>query len=353
MSGEILHGSIDSARLVDPESKPVLLEETGPGLSRAGFIGGSDVAAILGLSNWDTPLSIWEKKTGRYIEDPDPLKIKRFKRGKLWEEPAFGMLLEVLRDRGHEIHVVAENRRYQDGICPWLRCEIDREIIMDGEFCNVEIKTVHPFAAKEWGDSEDEDGQITDQVPIYYSTQSQHGLGITGIGRCVVGCLIGADDMTPYFVDRDDELIEDLREACNRFWHINIQGDIRPDPINMLDMKRLLWKINGKPAELDDDAFLALRQIAQIRKQMTGLKNVKEDLEFKVADCVRRFWNLDDVTPGDDDAQLLYKAMKVGTWKKQTVHNIDGDLLKMKYPKIRDEVDNPSTFRVLRMKDTF
>lgn len=338
----------DTTRMVDDHLRPILLEETGPGEERHTFIGGSDVAAILGMSKWATPLTVWEKKTGRYVEPPDPATIKRWQRGKRWEQPAFEMLLEVLRDRGHEIIEHAANRRYRDGEHSFFACEIDREIILDGEFCNVEIKTVHPFAAKDWGEFEDEDGQLTDRVPNYYGTQAMWGLGITGIGRCVVGCLIGADVMQPYFVDRDDETIAEMRATCLKFWNHNIIGDHAPDPIDMADIARMLYKINGRPAELDDRAYQALKDLQRNRKEIKALEEIQEQLKFIICDSVRRVWGLEEVKPTHDDAELRRNGVKVGTWDRTTKHTVDSKLLEMKYPKIREEVDHESVFRVIR-----
>lgn len=339
----------DTTRMVDDHLRPILLEETGPGEERHTFIGGSDVAAILGMSKWATPLTVWEKKTGRYVEPPDPATIKRWQRGKRWEQPAFEMLLEVLRDRGHEIIEHAANRRYRDGEHSFFACEIDREIILDGEFCNVEIKTVHPFGAKDWGDFEDDDGQLTDRVPVYYGAQAMWGLGITGIGRCVVGCLIGADVIQPYFIDREEETIAEMRAACLHFWNYNIIGDHRPDPVNMADIAKMMYKINGRPAELDERAYQALIDLKINRKQIKAYEDIQEELKFIIADSVRRAWDLDKVNADHDDAELRRNGVKVGTWNRTTKHGIDGDLLRIKYPKIRDEVDKESVFRTIRI----
>ena len=35
-------------------------------VDRTQFIGGSDIAAILGLSRYATPLSVWAEKTGQF-----------------------------------------------------------------------------------------------------------------------------------------------------------------------------------------------------------------------------------------------------------------------------------------------
>lgn len=344
--------AIGTARLVDADKAPRLLDETGPGSDRSKFIGGSDVAAILGLSHWSTPLTLWEKKTGRFVEPPDAGKRKLFERGKRWEQPAFEMLVDMLRDRGHEVVEVAASRRYQDGEFPFLACEIDREIILDGEFCNVEVKTVHPFAAKDWGDFEDEDGNLTDQVPTYYATQAQHGLGITGIGRCVVGCLIGADNMLPYFVDRDDALIADIRAACVRFWNENILADRAPDPINLEDMKRAMFSLKGRPVELDEVTLGTLRRLKSTSKQIAALEEIKDECTFQVGDFVRRAWQLNEIETAAENALLMFQGVEVGTWKKQTSHFVDEKKLAALYPEIRDKCDKPVTFRVLRTKKT-
>ncbi len=344
--------AIGTARLVDADKAPRLLDETGSGSDRSQFIGGSDVAAILGLSHWSTPLTLWEKKTGRFVEPPDASKRKLFERGKRWEQPAFEMLVDILRDRGHEVVEVAASRRYQDGEYPFLACEIDREIILDGEFCNVEIKTVHPFAAKDWGDFEDEDGNLTDQVPTYYATQAQHGLGITGIGRCVVGCLIGADNMLPYFVDRDEALIADIRAACVKFWFENIVADRQPDPINMSDMKRVMYALKGRPVELDEETLGLLRRLAATRKQAKALEDLKDEISFRVGDFVRRAWQLNEIETAAEGALLTYQGVEVGTWNKESKQTVDEKKLAALYPEARAKCNKVSSYRVLRTKKT-
>jgi len=37
-------------------------------MDRSKFIGGSDAAGVLGMSRWDTPLSVWCEKTGQFIK---------------------------------------------------------------------------------------------------------------------------------------------------------------------------------------------------------------------------------------------------------------------------------------------
>ena len=71
-------------------TQPVATGETGPGTQqqRRKFIGGSDVAAIMGVSPWKSAVEVWQDKTGRRTDDRaddpaiaasgDKLKLTRF-----------------------------------------------------------------------------------------------------------------------------------------------------------------------------------------------------------------------------------------------------------------------------------
>ncbi len=322
---------------------PVLLEDTGPGRDRTKYLGGSDIAALMGLSKWTTPLQLWEKKTGRYTEPITRAKQKLFDRGHRWEQPAFEMLCDELEARGHKVELVASSRRYRDPVHEFLECEIDREIMLDGELVNVEIKSVHVFAAAEWGEED------TDQIPIYYGTQVMHGLGITQRRLTVCGALFGADVIVPYFIERDDEVIDTLRERAIDFWSF-VLTDMAPDPINMEDMMRLFARRNGKPADVDEATALALTDLANCRTQIKTLEGNEEQLKFQVCDGIRRAWGLLPDTEPEDNAVIRFNGLEIGSWKKQSRNTIDSAKLRDLYPAIADEVNRESHTRVLKTK---
>lgn len=322
---------------------PILLPDTGPGRDRTKYLGGSDIAALMGLSKWTTPLQLWEKKTGRFVEQIDAKKQKLFDRGHRWEQPAFEMLVDELESRGHKVELVGNSRRYRDGIHPFLECELDREILLDGELVNVEIKSVHVFAAAEWGEMD------TDEVPIYYGTQIMHGLGITGRRMTVCGALFGADNCVPYFIERDDETINVLRDRAVDFWSLVI-NDTAPDPINMEDMMRLFSRRNGRPAEVDEATAQALHSLGQLRKQMKTFEANEEELKFQVCDGIRRAWGLLPETEPEDNALILYNGIEIGSWKKQSRNSIDTKLLRQRHPIVADECSRETHTRVLRTK---
>ena len=163
---------------------------------RTAFIGGSDVAAILGVSPWKSPFQLYQEKIGAFCEEITREKQRLFDRGHRWEPVVVEMLVDELLDRGHDVQVIDRNARYQDPEFPFLACELDLELLIDGEEHNAEIKTVSPFAAKAWGE------QDTDEIPLYYAAQVMHGLMVKPRKRAIVAALIGVDDLR-LFYDND------------------------------------------------------------------------------------------------------------------------------------------------------
>lgn len=216
---------------------------------RTKFIGGSDVAAILGISPWRSAVDLWLDKITPRVENGQNAAAKR--RGSRLEP----YILDMIREE-HGLVIERHNQRYIDHEFPFLACEIDAEgrepeIVYADETCldNFEIKTVHPFKAKEWGEKD------TDQLPIHYVAQAQWGLGITGRRICRVFALIG-DDLKPYIVERDDELIQVMRTKSAEFWHQYVLPKVQP-PIDfqhkdvMETLKRMYPGTDGTVIEAD------------------------------------------------------------------------------------------------------
>lgn len=203
---------------------------------RRSFIGGSDIAAIIGVSPWKSAVDLWIEKTSPDVDDSENQKAKN--RGKRLEP----YIIDMIREE-HGLNVMATNQRYLDGEFSYLSCEIDAEC-NPKNIENIEIKTVHPFKAKEWGEHD------TDQLPVHYVAQAQWGLGITKRDMCRVFALIG-DDLKPYVVERDDELITAMREKAYEFWTQYVVPKIQPpmsfdEPTDTIEtLKRLYPGTNG------------------------------------------------------------------------------------------------------------
>lgn len=299
---------------------------------RERFIGGSDIAAVLGLSPWLTPLQLWERKTQPPAPDSDRTGVKR--RGQRWESVVAEMLVEHLEERGHAVEIVGSNRRYQDPALPFLAAEIDFELRLDGEdeITNVELKTVHPFKASEWGDVD------ADETPVWYTAQAMHGLGVTGRRRCLIAPLFGADEIRAYPIYRDNDTIAALRERAAEFWSL-VQTGVRPEPSNLEDLKRLFPGSADTVTLVADDYLtsLALR-IRAVYAEIRARELEGEALEFDIKRIMQ------------DANELVVDGRTAITWKQRATSHLDQAALKEQHPKLHKELTRKGTARVFLVK---
>jgi putative phage-type endonuclease len=291
---------------------------------RAKFIGGSDVGAILGISKWKTPFQLYQEKIGAFVEEVTPEKQRIFDRGHRWEPVVIEMMVDELQARGHEVEIIARNERYIDPELPFLACEVDVELRIDGEEVNGEMKTVHPFAAKEWGEPE------TDEVPIYYAAQVMHGLMIKPRRRAIIAALIGADDLRIHFMERDEETIAGIRLREIEFWD-RIQNRNPPPPVDPEDVKWLYQRDGGTVIEANDEIL----EMVQHLKDMKASAKAQEAQIEMLAARIKTFMGTNAFLLGPDGKPLA-------TWK----NNKDSIVTDWKaaYADLKPDADHISDF---------
>ena len=245
-------------------------------LDRTKYLGGSDAAAILGVSPWTTPFMLFQKKTGAYVEELTPAKRRILERGHRWEPIVLEMLVDELTDRGHDVEVVATGQRYLDPEFDFLAAEIDAELIVDGEPVNGEMKTAGYFAAGAWGEYD------SNEVPIYYLAQVMHGLMIQPRQRAVVAAVTGFDERPMIrWVDRDEETIAAIRAREIEFWQ-RIQTGEAPDPVTPEDVKWLYPKDSGDTLDADIELMEACGDLKALKATAKALDAQIELLATKV-----------------------------------------------------------------------
>ena len=265
-------------------------------INRSEFLGGSDAAAILGVSPWKSPLMLYKEKIGEHVKEVTPAKQKIFNRGKRWEPVVVEMLIDELKDRGHDVRVIDRNNRFSDLEHEFLAAEIDLELLIDGETVNGEMKTVHPFATKDWGE------QDTDEIPIYYTAQILHGQMVTRRNKTIVAALIGADDLRVHTVDRDDEMINVIRAKELEFWE-RVQNRQAPEPVSIEDIKLMYAKDSGSIIDASFE-ILNLCEAAKIIKQNikiqeTNLTEILTEIKLGMS----------------DSSVLIHNGKQLATWR--------------------------------------
>lgn len=290
---------------------------------RTKFLGGSDAAAVMGLSPWATPVELWMQKTGRVQREvPDARRQRMFDRGHKLEPFIREMVIEKLQDEGLAVELVACNERYSDPEFDFMSCEIDFElrltgviaiggveVFFSGEHINADAKSVSGFARKKWGEVDTED------VPIEYAAQFMFGLMVTARRYCLVAALRSFDDVDIYWTVRDDETIGGMRPKLAEFWLQHVLADVPPDPMKFDDIKALFPLDDGMPVEADENIAKKVEQLRQVKEQLRDCEAAEDALRFVIADHI------------SPHSRLTFKGRDLMTWKGQNDTRLDNDLL--------------------------
>ncbi|MGW1246972.1 YqaJ viral recombinase family nuclease [Streptomyces sp. NPDC002535] len=210
--------------------------------ARATGIGGSEIAAVVGLSPHESRFSLWHRKQG-LIGPVEETEVMYW--GKVHEPGVAARFAEL-----HPELLVAPSPTYAAAGRSWQIANPDRKLYGDGPVELLEIKTARDDEG--WG----EEG--TDQIPVYYRCQCLWYLDVLGAHRCHVAVLIAGSEYREYLVEYDADEAALLRDAGVRFMH-DLEHGVRPD----IDGHSATYQtVRSLPEGLDDvnvDILPALR----------------------------------------------------------------------------------------------
>ncbi len=305
-----------------------------PAHDRSKFIGGSDIAAILGVSPWRTIVDLWQDKITPRAERP---RKKVFWRGERWESVVAEMLSLDLEAQGHKVEIIGKNRRFIDAEHSMFAAEIDFELRLDSEdgITNCELKTVSPFAMNEWGDSG------SDTLPVWYTAQAMWGLGVAPERRkrCIVAALFGADELRTFDIPRDDETLSAMRSRAVSFWTEHVLTQVPPEPITLEDLAKIFPKHVQGPALIADSNLeeLVLR-LRAVKSEIKARESEGELIEFQIKRAMK------------DCAELLIDGEPAATWKTRPSSWLDQGALKEQQPAIHKQFMRKGEARVFLLK---
>jgi putative phage-type endonuclease len=203
-----------------PAAGPTVLGWFEPGTpewhaARANGIGGSEIAAVLGLSPYESRFSLWHRKQGLIgpVEESPQMRW-----GKKHEPTICAEFAEL-----HPEWIVHTSATYAAADRPWQIANPDRLLYLPGSeepFALLEAKTAYDDEG--WG----EEG--TDQIPVWYRAQCQWYLDVLGLTVCHVAVLIGLSDYREYVVEYDPADVQKARDAAAEFMRTLAAGE-RPD----------------------------------------------------------------------------------------------------------------------------
>ena len=175
-------------------------------------IGGSDVAALLGISKWKSPLELWLEKTGQSEDEVEENEAMKW--GKIMEPVLRNHFAKISHKPVVEVEAILQNPAF-----PFMLANIDGLTVDDnGEPAILEIKTASEYKRGDW----------EEDVPVYYKVQLLHYMAVTGIQKGYVAVLIGGNTFRVYQADADKDIQDYLVHTEAQFWH-KVQNNIRPE----------------------------------------------------------------------------------------------------------------------------
>jgi len=288
--------------------------------SRSTGLGGSDIAALLGISPYKTPLELWAEKVGhpsvktkeglhlRYGQHLEPFVAKEFEKttGLATVEHA-----EKLIHPEHSFFYAHIDRFIVNQA--WEPAVIDGAVVANSL---LECKTASVYSKDEWG------AEGTDQVPNAYLLQCIWYMAITGCSTAHIAVLIGNSDFRTYMITRDEKLERLVIDQAKKFWFDHVLEGIPPQPKNVQDLKLLF------PQEKVGQSFEATPQMIESLAQLRQMQEEAKRLEARSEEVKTQIMNM------MGEAELIsHCGQALATWKStKPTQRIDTIALKKSFP---------------------
>lgn len=276
-------------------------------------VGGSDVAAIVGVSPWKTATLLWLEKTGR-AEQED-----------ISEKPyvQFGNVMEPLVGRWYAERYPDRTVRRVNAICksierPWAQASLDYEVKEGDRWGVLEIKTAR--SKKDWQDG----------VPSYYLTQVTHYMSVTHRtfadiavffrDTCEYGC---------YRVEYDPEDGAFVDAAVDDFWINYVEKDVMPKVVGTDGEAAALTVYYGKKQdniiEVNDPSVDEL--IGEYQDAADREKSAKADKTKASAKLMELI----------GDSNGIKTSQNRVTWVRSNRESFDGKRFRQEHPEMWEE----------------
>jgi putative phage-type endonuclease len=234
-------------------------------------LGGTDIAAVLGMSPWRSPFDVFLDKTGQLEKGATNESRKR------WGQRLQRVIADAYAEEtGREVEWVDKtihhaSRPYQvwtpDALCT-------------KEPRGLDCKTAALDQIRKWGDAG------TDQVPDYVALQLHWYLSASEREYWDVALLIAGSDFRIYSLKRDAEVEGMLLQAGERFWKDHVVAN-KPPEITATDttaewLKKRFPKNDGAIRHATEEEIGLLLQYKTAQELFEVQEKRRDDVEMRV-----------------------------------------------------------------------
>ncbi len=294
------------------------------------FIGGSDVAAILGINPYKTSYEVWEEKKHG---------IKTFEGNAATEwgtklEPLIVNHCEQINNRiiaFRNVRLISSIEFigcHPDGIMKNIQKEsvnLESLEVSENDIL-IEAKTVSSKAYKNW----------QNEIPLEYYCQIQHNLFCCGLQQAKFIYFVLDDRYyNEITVNLDEDFIKKQNEYLVNWWNCYIIGDETPIKL-IADFEKSTPEI--EIAEANEEILEIFEQLKEYKEKIKELTEKKETLENDLKTFI------------GDKTDLYYGINLLATWRLQTRVTVDTKKLKEEQPLIFSQYAKENKSRTFLIK---
>lgn len=261
----------------EKRSQPQILVETA-GLSeeewlayRRKGIGGSDVAALLGISPWRTARDLYFDKLNIVAVEDNEDNWVALEMGHLLES----LVAKIFQHRtGYKVYQI--KKMFQHPQYSWMLADVDYFVeLPDGSTAILEIKTTNYNARDNWWLNGEE------TVPVYYEAQGRHYMAVMNVDRCFFCCLYGNNEEETIIreIRRDESYEEEMIFLEQYFWENHVLT--RTPPPYTEDGDLVLESVRRHTGSADQDAPVVTLDLSLTAKLMRYVKHIERERERK------------------------------------------------------------------------
>lgn len=254
---------------------------------RSRGLGGSEIAAVVGLSPWVSRFALWHRKRGT-------LGKQTVNTGMDWGHRLEGVVCDAWAEL-HPEYVTQEAGTFRHEDRAWQLANVDRllwEPRRKKPSGLLEVKTAHQYDAHEWGHGPED-------IPPYYRCQVLWYMDVLGVPEAHLAVLIGGSDFREYLIPYAADEAEWLREQGREFWQTVLDGippDLDGSDATYQAVRELHPEINGEDVEIPGELYA---DYACTKKAFEDAKSAHQEAKSRVLDAMgeakRAYFMADDV----------------------------------------------------------
>ena len=293
--------------------------------ARSKGLGGSDMAAVMGLNPYKTPFMLWQEKTGKAVNNIDSEKMQI---GRDIEDFCAAQYTKRTGTKTRKSNKFKVHKDY-----PFIGGSVDRLFKSEQGLGVLEMKNVSNESFK---------NTFSGGIPDYYFIQIQTYLFVFGAQIAHLWVFVGGDHFELFTVIRNEAVIESIIKSADRFWNVNVKMNIAPPLMNLDDAKLKFPPENvqmGSTMPANMDIYADCVRLAEIKAEIKTLEQEEEKIKMDVLQWM-----------GDSELLINDDGKPIATWKPQLRTSFDSKAFKAENPDLYKQFEKTTESRVFLLK---